>query len=480
MQRIIFRKGLDAQLQNTILEVGTPGWVTDTKCLAVGDGSVNPPRIITTKSTGSFSFLNLDKLTMPGNLAFDALKPGAIGPITPSRMVANPGLLAYRGLDANGQDTWGNPVIISSDQTLNIANGDGKANNIDARINLNSDLLKNLIRTTVNVDAGNIDGLTEVILNIINGIISANDTVHYGVDVSQSGNTIVVNSFDNPLTSLPAGTTLAILVKNRNTGTTTANLGTLGSSISVVRTDGSNLKESDIVPGVVFFVMRPDGKLGLVNFNPSQSPARNSLSFLNSTTWTVPEDCYFIFARIWGAGGGGGSSAGSNSLTGVAGSGAGGGGYSEGFFLVTPGQQIPVTVGRGGQGGDDGGSGGTTSLGNFLYASGGQNGFGGVNAIQSQAAGQPGSGGGGQLNATGASGGYAYSFVADSNLSVAPCSGIGGASPFGGGSPSLNIATSGNPGNFPGGGGNGGAGGQGAPGAGLGGNGANGVVIITF
>jgi hypothetical protein len=483
MQRIIFRKGLDAQLANTILEVGSPGWVTDTKCLAVGDGSNSPPRIITTKSTGSFSFLNLDKLTMPGNLAFDSLKPGAIGSITPARMTYTKGLLAFRGLDSNGQDTWGNPVIMSSDQTLTIVNGDGSANNIDARINLNSDLLKNLIRNTITINAGGVTGLNELIIQILNSLISANDTVHYGVDVSQSANTITVASFDNPITSLPAGTTLAILVKGRNTGPTVANLGSqLGNGIPVVRTDGSPLKESDLVPGVVYFAARPDGKLGIVNFNPSQSPSRNSLSFLSSTTWTVPDGCYFIFARVWGGGGAGGSSAGSNSNTGVAGSGGGGGGYAEGFYLVTPGQQIPITVGRGGtpNAGEAGNPGGTTSVGNYLFATGGNFGFGGVNGVQGIYAGTGGSSGGGQLNADGITGGFGYSMVTVLGQPANAVSGIGGSSPFGGGAPALNIGTSGANGNFPGGGGNGGAGGETGLGGGMGGAGGNGVAIITF
>ncbi|GMA50115.1 hypothetical protein GCM10025857_14720 [Alicyclobacillus contaminans] len=88
----------------------------------------------------------------------------------------------------------------------------------------------------------------------------------------------------------------------------------------------------------------------------SSVPNTGSQTFTSSGTFTVPNGVYRIFVQLWGGGGGGGSgSAGfTNSGTTKYYSGGGGGGagaYAEGWISVTPGQQIPVTIGLGGAGG---------------------------------------------------------------------------------------------------------------------------------
>jgi hypothetical protein len=61
----------------------------------------------------------------------------------------------------------------------------------------------------------------------------------------------------------------------------------------------------------------------------------------SDSTWVVPAGVYFIFVKMWGAGGGGGAYGGWRQ-----GSNAGGGGYTQGIIPVTPGETITYRVGQ--------------------------------------------------------------------------------------------------------------------------------------
>ena len=157
----------------------------------------------------------------------------------------------------------------------------------------------------------------------------------------------------------------------------------------------------------------PDsGGAGWVSFFPMSALA----VFLSPGTsnWTVPSGVYQIYAEVWGGGGGG---------TGTDGGAGGGGGYAAGYFAVTPGQAISITVGAGGIGGTrgitPGGAGGTSSCGALCSATGG--------AGTGAGPGAGGSGSGGQINLVGGAG-----TDLDGTNTIAP----GGAGAGGGGAPS--------------------------------------------
>lgn len=76
--------------------------------------------------------------------------------------------------------------------------------------------------------------------------------------------------------------------------------------------------------------------------------------YTSSTTFTIPTGRTVLKITVVGGGGGGGGNAT------YGGSGGGGGGTSVGYYLVTPGNTLAVTVGSGGTGGSvTGGTGGT-------------------------------------------------------------------------------------------------------------------------
>lgn len=142
--------------------------------------------------------------------------------------------------------------------------------------------------------------------------------------------------------------------------------------------------------------------------------------FTGSGTFTVPAGVYRI--RVTNTGGGGG---GAGCGTGNSGNGGGAGGTAIGFYGVTPGQTISVTIGAAGtagiSGGGNGGNGGTTSFGSLCSATGGQGGTVGAGASGG------GTGTGGQINIGGGDG------TEGAGLTSAIYAGAGGASFWGGG-----------------------------------------------
>jgi len=147
-------------------------------------------------------------------------------------------------------------------------------------------------------------------------------------------------------------------------------------------------------------------------------------------TFTVPDGCDYVTARLWGAGGGGSTGAGAYAHR----SHGGGGGFATGSLSVTPGETLTVIVGEGGGGSDDTGftpyGGGTPATG---YQGGG--GGGGRSAIRRAGgteeitAGGGGGGGYGDTATAGAPGGAL--------IGGAPTSGHDGGpgTPTGGGAP---------------------------------------------
>lgn len=196
---------------------------------------------------------------------------------------------------------------------------------------------------------------------------------------------------------------------------------------------------------------------------------RGMVAYTSSGTFTVPNGITRIKCRVWGAGGGGG---GTGSGGGGAAGGAGGG-YAEGWYAVTPGQALSVTVGLGGAAGNGtpaaGGPGGTSSIDSFISATGGGGGSPASGGAVASVNGAVGSGSGGQLNLNGAPAN------AGINTGSFPLGSAGGGA-FGTSMVGAIAQGAGNGAGYPGGGG-GGAGGttyqNGAPGA-------DGMVIIEW
>jgi hypothetical protein len=284
---------------------------------------------------------------------------------------------------------------------------------------------------------------------------------NYALDTGTAN--AAVASFTPAPAELVAG--MRFVVKksaSANTGPMTLN------GVTLAWADGAPLIANDWFGGIFAEVVYTGSWFGLLSVMGPKAFARVSstiLSFASSTSWTVPAGVYTIKrAAAWGGGGsfgaGGGGSAG------------GAGGYAETVNMaVTPGQVITVTIGAGGTAGagtpTNGGTGGTTTFGGLCTATGGAGGWAGNGALQTSGSGAAGAGTVGGLQLTGQGGGLAFTVGT-------ACGGIGGAAPFGGSSPAINVGGNGSGGYFPGGGGNGGSAG------GAGGTGANGFIIIEY
>jgi len=197
-----------------------------------------------------------------------------------------------------------------------------------------------------------------------------------------------------------------------------------------------------------------------ISFKLAQlTPGVSRLAFIPvSQNWLVPPGVNLVRVRLWGGGGGGGG--GGNS----AGGGGAGGGYSEGYYSVTPGSGIAVTIG---QGGNAGSAGATTGFGSLATATGGSAGASGTSSS---------TGAGGTSAGIGTGSGSNYWTVAGTqgqNGIIVGSGYMGGAAgtAFGGGvawGPAGSSSITGNSGQVPGAGGSGGivngAGGVGAAG----------------
>lgn len=130
VQRIIIRTGLEADVP--ALLTAEMGWDYDKKTLRVGDNTQTPPRIMSTKSTGSFDFSTVSNIILPNiiqanNTTFNGMNLFSLneaqGIVVRS---ATPGLFTHTSLT-------------SSDGSLQFTNPNGIGGSID--ISLNPDIL---------------------------------------------------------------------------------------------------------------------------------------------------------------------------------------------------------------------------------------------------------------------------------------------------------------------------------------------------
>ena len=203
----------------------------------------------------------------------------------------------------------------------------------------------------------------------------------------------------------------------------------------------------------------------------TNSGGAGSQTFTADGTFIVPAGVTALDVKIWGAGGG----AGGMGYNTEAGGGGGGGGYTMlATLVVTPGEEITVTVGAGGAGGyntGDGVAGGDSSFGAYGSAGGGG---GGIHGYGSGAGGGPGGAGGAGDTENGEDG---------EGLSISGShsmyGGAAGGAAYGGGARSIPPTANGdgNPGNPYGGGGSSSYGNIVAR---TGGDGADGAIIVDW
>lgn len=178
--------------------------------------------------------------------------------------------------------------------------------------------------------------------------------------------------------SLTVGMTVNVQIASANTITNpTLNVNGLSPGATIVGNDGSALPLNSLVPNLIGSFAWDGANWRLESYTALQSPPRNiqTYSTPGTTNFTVPAGVYKLFAQCWGGGGGGGGTTGPAN----AGGGGGGGGYTQGWFDVTPGQVIAITVGAGGVAGSGagtgtGGTGGTSSAGSLCSCTGGAGG----------------------------------------------------------------------------------------------------------
>ncbi len=141
LERIIFRYGIDSQVNNTpgvVLDVAEAGFTTDNKTVWIGDGTTNPPRLMTTKSTGDFTYSSIGKVVFAG-----ALQAASVNGVDLSLFNISNGFVTR-----TGDKTFAERTFISSNGSIVIGNPAGTSGNVD--FTLNPTVLSNQIINTYN------------------------------------------------------------------------------------------------------------------------------------------------------------------------------------------------------------------------------------------------------------------------------------------------------------------------------------------
>lgn len=125
------------------------------------------------------------------------------------------------------------------------------------------------------------------------------------------------------------------------------------------------------------YVGTTDTQIGTIALPTNKSvliPVTQSFTktFTSSTNWIVPAEVTLVTVSVVGGGGGGGEGESDVFLVSRGGGGGGSGGSATGIYSVVAGSVIPITVGEGGA--SNGGSGGSSSFGNYIFATGGSGG----------------------------------------------------------------------------------------------------------
>lgn len=140
--RIQFRRGVQAEIPT--LAVGEPGYDVDVKTLRIGDGTSNPPRVPSTKSTGSFDFRTMTDWMTPRLL--------------PNAGVVNAPAYSFAGNGSTGM--W----LIQPNQIAFSTSGASRLIVHNGGINIGGNIVVS--------DNGTVDGVDISRLNAANGVLT--------------------------------------------------------------------------------------------------------------------------------------------------------------------------------------------------------------------------------------------------------------------------------------------------------------------
>lgn len=257
-------------------------------------------------------------------------------------------------------------------------------------------------------------------VNLQNGMVYVNNTLMTSSDVPKNNSIITWNSTTNQWVSQPndvvdvVATNASIPASSDITGSFTGGIRVkalsnvnIGDALAVSR-GGTGLKAIDIPNGESLLIGNNSSKFTFITASGVQnnsvllsttnnwSYATQSYSnmiidisiFTSSVNWVKPAGTKFIRVLAQGGGGGGGSGANrNNTYSAIGGSGGGAGGFVDsGVFLLSD-NSASIVVGAGGAGaiypssgsaGISGVDGGSSSFGTYIYANGGNGGFGGT------------------------------------------------------------------------------------------------------
>lgn len=114
-KRVVSRLGQSPEIPALI--IGEFGWDVDKKTLRVGDGTVTPTKVMTTKSTGYFEYNNLTYVQFP---EIRMLPEGTVDGVDISDLNAANGIVVRRG-----NNLWAHRTIVGNTEFFSITNGDG-------------------------------------------------------------------------------------------------------------------------------------------------------------------------------------------------------------------------------------------------------------------------------------------------------------------------------------------------------------------
>lgn len=125
--RVVARQGLAADVPTLL--TGEIGWDTDTKTFRVGDLTADPPKVMSTKSTGPFAFPSVSQFAIGGVTIQDGKVDG----------VSIAALNQFNGfLVRKGTNLFGTVVLTSGDNTLSIFHPYGDTADPDLRVNIDA------------------------------------------------------------------------------------------------------------------------------------------------------------------------------------------------------------------------------------------------------------------------------------------------------------------------------------------------------
>lgn len=132
LTRLVTRLGLSGQIPSALLIEGEIAFTLDDKSFWVGDGTSNPPKFMSTKSTGDFDFSSVTAVTLPGGAVFNN-EVNSIGTAISNIIDNSPGFLVK-----TGNNIFNSISFISRDESIVIEGEDGQGQEINIIINQQS------------------------------------------------------------------------------------------------------------------------------------------------------------------------------------------------------------------------------------------------------------------------------------------------------------------------------------------------------